>query len=97
MIVPPTTGVASSDILSFGPALTTPATSPFPVTSVMALTNGNVFYVADREAFFDGSQIYGTECMMPEMAAPGTDRVLADAALRALRAAYRQSHGGADE
>ena len=61
--------------------------SPFALTSVMALTNGNVRYVAEKEAFFKGSQIYGTENHQPEMAVPGTDSILADAALQCVREA----------
>ena len=61
--------------------------SPFDITSVMALTNGDVFYVAEKDAFFEGSQIYGIEDHWPEMAAPGADDVLVEAGLRAVREA----------
>lgn len=71
------------------PAMSIRTHSPFPITSVMALTNGDVIYVAEEEAFFEGSQIYGTELHMPEMAVPGTDRVFVDAALRALRSVVK--------
>ena len=61
--------------------------APFDLTAVMALTNGKLMYVADGEAFFAGSMIYGAYPQQPAMCAPGTDRVLAKAALRALRTA----------
>jgi aminoglycoside 3-N-acetyltransferase len=60
---------------------------PFALTSVMALTNGKLMYVADADAFFEGSMIYGAYPQQPAMCAPGTDRMLSDAALRVLRAA----------
>jgi hypothetical protein len=67
--------------------------APFDITSVMALTNGKLMYVADSEAFFDGSMIYGAYPQRPAMCAPGTDRRLAEAALRALRAAKAAQSG----
>jgi hypothetical protein len=63
------------------------AHAPFGLTSVMALTNGKLMYVADSEAFFPGSMIYGAYPQQPAMCAPGTDRLLGEAALRALRTA----------
>lgn len=61
--------------------------APFPHVAVAGLTNGNLMYVADREAYFEGSLIYGVMPQPEAMAAPGTDRALAEAALQALRAA----------
>jgi hypothetical protein len=61
--------------------------APFPVTAVMGLTNGTVMYVAEGEAFFPGSMIYGVHPHRTAMAAPGSDRVLSEAGLRALRQA----------
>ena len=63
------------------------AHAPFELTAVMALTNGKLMYVADGEAFFEGSMVYGAYPQQPAMCAPGTDRVLAEAALSALRTA----------
>ena len=53
----------------------------------MALTNGDVLYVAEEDAFFPGSSIYGVHPHMAAMAVPGSDAVLSDAAIRALRQA----------
>ena len=61
--------------------------APFDQVSVIGLTNGKLMYVAESEAFFEESTIYGVEPDFPNMAQPGSDRILHDAALRALRRA----------
>jgi len=75
-----------------GPALRVRERSPFALTAVVSLTNGKLMYVADSEAFFEGSAIYGVEPDFPAMARPGTDRLLGDAALQALRRAFAAAH-----
>jgi hypothetical protein len=69
------------------PAQRVRAHSPFPLTAVVSLVNGKLMYVAEGEAFFEGSTIYGVEPDFPAMARPGADRLLEDAALRVLRRA----------
>jgi hypothetical protein len=78
-------GVAAE--LFTAPAMRIREHSPFPITSVMSLTNGSVLYMAEKEAFFDGSIIYGTENRMPEMAAPGSDERIVKAGIDMARKA----------
>ncbi|MBA7703302.1 hypothetical protein ES703_112084 [subsurface metagenome] len=61
--------------------------SPFKYTSVMGVTNGNALYVAESEAFFEGSMIYGVVPGKWMIVAKGSDRVLSEAGIRALRQA----------
>lgn len=68
--------------------------SPFVVTSAMSLTNGMVCYVAEAEAFFDASYIYGVHPDLPDMAEKGTDTVLVNAGLSALREAKAMATAG---
>jgi aminoglycoside 3-N-acetyltransferase len=77
------------------PAQRVRAHSPFLHTAVVGLANGKLMYVAEGEAFFEGSTIYGVEPDFPAMAQPGADRLLADAGLRALRQA-RAAQAGVD-
>jgi hypothetical protein len=55
----------------------------------MSLTNGLLIYVAEQEAFFEGSLIYGVQPHIVAMAEPGSDRVLSAAGIRALQRAKR--------
>ena len=55
------------------PAQRVRAHSPFPHTAVVSLVNGKLMYVAEGEAFFEGSTIYGVEPDFPAMARPGAD------------------------
>jgi aminoglycoside 3-N-acetyltransferase len=71
------------------PAQTVREHAPFSIVAVTALVNGKLMYVAEREAFFEESEIYAVERNMPAMAVPGTDRLLSDAALRVLRQVKR--------
>jgi aminoglycoside N3'-acetyltransferase len=69
---------------------TTPARSirehaPFEITSVMSLTNGDMIYVAEKEAFFEGSLIYGTQTAMPAVVEKGSSEILSRAGLSVLR------------
>ncbi len=82
--------------------VTTPARrirehSPFKYTAVAALTNGTVFYVAEKEAFFEGSLIYGVHANMAAMAEHGSDRILSDAGIHALHMARRSQSGPHDD
>ena len=61
--------------------------APFSQTAVMALTNGCVGYVAEAEAFFSGSSIYGVYSSFSAMAEPGSDTTLCEAGIQALRQA----------
>ncbi len=66
--------------------------STFAVTSAMSLSNGLVGYVAERDAFFPGSYIYGVHPYLSAIAEPGSDSVLVDAALSALDDAWAQAN-----
>jgi hypothetical protein len=70
------------------PARSIQEKSPFPVTSVLSLTNGMAMYIAERDAFFPESQIYGVHPHHWTAAIPGAAELLADAALKALRQAH---------
>ncbi|MBI3971647.1 MAG: AAC(3) family N-acetyltransferase [Chloroflexi bacterium] len=61
--------------------------APFDLVAVSALANGKLMYVAESDAFFDGSMIYGVYPQQPAMCERGTDRALSEAALRTLRQA----------
>jgi hypothetical protein len=65
--------------------------SPFAITAVVALTNGLLMYVAEEEAFFDKSLIYGVHQNPADMAVAGTDSLLVEAGLGALREAASSS------
>ena len=65
--------------------------SPYPITSVMSLTNGNLHYVAESDAFFEGSIIYGAENRVSEMTERGTGEILAKAGIEVLRKAKGRS------
>jgi aminoglycoside 3-N-acetyltransferase len=71
------------------PAMNIREHAPFPIVSVTALVNGKLMYVAEREAFFEESTIYAVEPDFPAVMQPGTDRILTEAALAALRGAKR--------
>lgn len=61
--------------------------SPFEITSVFGVTNGNICYVPESEAFFEKSGIYGVHGnSLPAMAQKGSDRTIVEASIRALKA-----------
>ena len=55
--------------------------------------DGALFYVAEKEAFFENSMIYGTDVGIPCMAEAGSDRVLSEAASSALQEAKDAQSG----
>ena len=74
---------------------TTPARSiqehsPFEITSVMSHTNGAVFYLPGKAAYFKESNIYGVVPSIPSMVEPGSDSLFVEAAARCLRLAKKR-------
>ncbi len=70
-----------------GPARIIRDHSPFAITSVMCLTNGQLLYIADKAACYPQSMIYGAENDLYVMAEPGSDTIFVKAGIEMLRAA----------
>ena len=58
----------------------------------MSLSNSLVGYVAERDAVFPDSYIYGVHPDLPAIAEPGSDSVLVDGALSSLADAWAQAN-----
>lgn len=71
------------------PALRIRSHSPFEITCVMALTNGNVRYVPESEHYFEGSIVYGTDTSFACTVSPGADRAFVASGIDVLREARR--------